>query len=64
MTDLVWLFIAYVAGTLFTLFILGPQIATRSIEATIDSLMAKGIIRYKKDKDGEIEILKWNDNQN
>lgn len=63
MMDLLWLFVAYLAGTLFTLFILGPQIATRSIEATIDSLMAKGIIRYKKDKDGEIEILRWNESE-
>jgi len=64
MIDLLWLFIAYTAGTVFTMIILGPQIANRAIESTIDTLMEKGIIRYKKDKDGEIEILKWNDHQN
>ena len=59
--DLFWLFIAYGAGTLFTLFILGPSIATRTIETTIDSLVEKGCLRHRKDKDGEIEILKWNE---
>ena len=62
--DILWLLGAYIAGTLFTLFVLGPQITNKAIESTIDTLMAKGIIRYKKDKDGEIEILKWNDISN
>lgn len=62
--DILWLLGAYTAGTLFTYYVLGPQITNKAIDATIDSLMAKGIIRYKKDKDGEIEILKWNENQN
>ena len=34
-----------------------------TIEKTIDGLIAQGFLRYKK-VNGEIEILKWNDNQN
>ena len=61
--DYLWLGVAYGAGTLFTLFILGPEISKKAIEATIDSLMSKGIIRYKRDKNGEIEIMKWNESE-
>lgn len=61
--DYLWLGIAYGAGTLFTIIILGPEISKKAIEATIDSLMSKGIIRYKRDKNGEIEILKWNESE-
>lgn len=38
-----------------------------TIEQTIDALIAGGYLRHKKDKDGEIEVLKWNsleDHQN
>jgi hypothetical protein len=60
---ILWLLASYTAGTLFTLFILRPQIAKNSIEQTIDNLVEQGFLRYKK-VNGEIEILKWNDNQN
>ena len=59
-----WLLLAYATGTLFTLFFLLPQIYTKSISDTIDNLISGGFLRHKKNKDGEIEILKWNDNQN
>lgn len=64
MTEIMFILLAYIAGTGFTLFLLGPNIAQKSIESTVDALIEKGFLRYKKDADGEIEILKWNDNQN
>jgi len=33
------------------------------IAQTIDSLIAQGYLRHKRDKDDEIQILKWNDNE-
>ena len=33
------------------------------IAQTIDTLIEQGFLRYKKDKDNEIQILKWNDNE-
>jgi len=33
------------------------------IEATIDALIAQGFLRHKKDENGDIEILKWNDHE-
>jgi hypothetical protein len=59
-----WLLLAYASGTLFTLFLLLPQVYEKSIGDTIDSLIDKGFLRHKRNSDGEIEILKWNDNQN
>ena len=29
------------------------------ISDTIDNLIAQGYIQHRKDKDGELEILKW-----
>lgn len=62
--DYLWMGVAYLGGTFFTLWWLGPQIAEKSIGKTIDSLIAQGFLKYKKDDKGEIEILKWNDYQN
>lgn len=59
--DYLWLGVAYLSGTFFTLWWLGPQIAEKSIGATIDNLISQGFLRYKKDKNGEIEIMKWNE---
>lgn len=64
MVDLFWLLIAYASGTLFTIFFLRHSLSENVIEKTIDGLIAQGFLKYKKDKNGEIEILKWNDNQN
>ena len=61
--DIFWLIIAYSAGTFFTMFFLRHQMTESTIEKTIDGLIAQGFLRYKK-VNGEIEILKWNDNQN
>ena len=32
-----------------------------SIEQTIDALISQGFLRTRRQKDGELEILKWND---
>lgn len=64
MTEAVWLLFAYAAGTVFTIVFLMPSIKESTIGDTIDALVEKGFLRYKKNKDGDIEILKWNDNQN
>lgn len=63
MVDIFWLLVAYAAGTGFTILYLRQQMTESTIEKTIDGLIAQGFLRYKK-VNGEIEILKWNDNQN
>ncbi len=63
MVDIFWLLVAYAAGTGFTILFLRHQMTETTIEKTIDGLIAQGFLRYKK-VNGEIEILKWNDNQN
>ena len=63
MVDIFWLLVAYAAGTGFTILFLRHQMTEITIEKTIDGLIAQGFLRYKK-VNGEIEILKWNDNQN
>lgn len=64
MIDIAWLLGAYICGTLFTIFFLRHSMTETTIEKTIDGLIAQGFLKYRKDKNGEIEILKWNDNQN
>ena len=42
--DYLWMGVAYLSGTFFTLWWLGPQIAEKSIGKTIDSLIAQGFL--------------------
>ena len=52
-----WLFLAYAVGTLFGLWY--NQKGT--IEKTIDSLIENGYLKHRRKADGEIEILKYNE---
>jgi|TARA_X000001036_G_scaffold177580_1_gene168117 hypothetical protein len=59
--NILWLLLAYVTGSVFTGYIFYKSGTRFGIENTIDSLIDQGFLRHKKDKDGEIEIIKWND---
>jgi len=63
MPDWGWLFFAYLSGSVATAIILYKSIAMRTIETTIDSLIDNGFLRYKRDREGNIEIMKWNSNE-
>jgi hypothetical protein len=52
-----WLFAAYGIGTIFGLW-LNFQ---KAVEITIDSLIENGYLKHRKDANGEIEILKINE---
>ena len=52
-----WLLLAYVAGTLFGLW----TKQQKTIGLTIDSLIEKGYLKHRKDANGDIEILKYNE---
>jgi DNA-binding MarR family transcriptional regulator len=52
-----WLFLAYTVGTLFGLW----YTKKGTIEKTIDSLIANGYLKHRRKADGEIEILKYNE---
>ena len=52
-----WLLLAYTIGTIF-----GLNISFKgTIGKTIDSLIENGYLRHHKKPDGEIEILKYNE---
>ena len=59
-----WLLTAYVLGSGFSAYIFHRSGTRSGIENTIDSLVDQGFLRHKTDTDGEVEILKWNDNSN
>ena len=59
--NILWLFFAYALGSVFTGYVFYKSGTRNGIESTIDSLIAQGFLRHKKDKDGEVEIIKWND---
>lgn len=52
-----WLFLAYVVGTGFGLWI-NFKLA---VGTTIDSLVENGYLKHRKNAEGEIEILKHNE---
>ncbi len=54
-----WILLAYVLGSGATYFLMRKQIAFNITETIIDSLIAQGFLRHKKDKNGEVEIVKW-----
>ena len=52
-----WLLLAYVIGTLF-----GMNLSFKgAIGRTIDSLIENGYLKHRKNANGEIEILKHNE---
>lgn len=57
-----WLFIAYAAGTLFGIVKSSRNVSAGSaiiIEATMDRLIKDGYIKSRLDKNGQVEILKY-----
>ena len=59
--NLMWLLAAYIAGSCATWYLFLRQNFLNATEATIDSLIDNGFLRYKRGDDGELEILKWNE---
>lgn len=59
--NVMWLLGAYITGSFATWYLFLRQNFLNATEATIDSLIANGFLRYKRGDDGELEILKWND---
>jgi len=55
----VWLALTYVLGSVVTYFLMRKSIAYDITESIIDNLIAQGFLRSKKDKNGEVEIMKW-----
>ena len=52
-----WLLLAYVFGTVFGLWVNFQKV----IGSTIDNLIENGYLKHRKNADGEIEILKYNE---
>ena len=55
-----WLLFAYVAGSVATYLLMLKTTYIDASGRTIDMLIENGFLRHKKNKDGEVEILKWN----
>jgi hypothetical protein len=56
-----WLFLAYVIGTAYGYF-LGKTSSIKNVaEVTIDSLIANGYLKTRRGANGELEILKHNE---
>tara|TARA_B100001057_G_scaffold384627_1_gene391153 strand:+ start:1103 stop:1324 length:222 start_codon:yes stop_codon:yes gene_type:complete len=62
MIETVFIFIAYSVGTAMGLWFANQKIR-KSIEDTVDNLIAQGYLQTKKLPDGELDILKWYDRQ-
>ena len=61
MEDYIWLFVAYSVGTAFGVVITLRAKMENIIGSTIDSLIDQGYLRARKDSNGDIEILKHNE---
>lgn len=55
----VWMGLTYVLGSVVTYFLMRKSIAFNITEGIIDNLIAQGFLKSKKDKNGEVEIMKW-----
>lgn len=53
-----FLFVSYVLGTVMGLWFANQKIKN-AVENTIDHLIDQDFIQTKKNKDGEIDLLKW-----
>tara|TARA_B110000503_G_scaffold41803_1_gene68650 strand:- start:385 stop:585 length:201 start_codon:yes stop_codon:yes gene_type:complete len=58
--NVMWLFGAYLAGSVATYYLIVDQSVRSAAEQMVDNLIDNGFLRHKKSADGEIEILKWN----
>ncbi len=61
----VFILVVYCLGTWMG-YRMGKGSVLSIISDTVDNLVKQGYIRHRKDKDGELELLKWNhleDNQ-
>lgn len=59
-----WLLIAYAVGTLFGILKASRNVDAGTsiiIEATIDRLIKDGYVKARVDKNGEIELVKYNE---
>ena len=59
---LLWLLGAYVAGSGATWYLFLKKNFLDATEATIDTLIENGFLRTRRSANGEVEILKWNAN--
>lgn len=55
-----WFFGSYVVGSVVGLIFGYTAGARNAISTTIDQLVKNGFLRHRKTKDGDIEILKLN----
>jgi hypothetical protein len=55
-----WFFGSYIVGTVIGLGFGYASGTRKAIEATIDQLVKNGFLRHRKNKDGDVEILKFN----
>ena len=60
--NILWLLGAYVAGSGATWYLFLKKNFLDATEKTIDTLIENGFLRTKRSDNGEIEILKWNAN--
>ena len=57
--NILWLFGAYVAGSVATYLLMLKATFIDAADKTIDTLIEAGYIRTRKNKDGELELLQW-----
>ena len=55
-----WFFGAYIVGTIIGLVFGYNAGARNGVETTVDQLVKNGFLRHRKNKDGDVEILKFN----
>ena len=58
----IFLFLTYILGTGMGLWFANQKIRT-AVENTVGQLIDQGYLQTKKNKDGELDILKWYERQ-
>ena len=58
----IFLFLTYILGTGMGLWFANQKIRT-AVENTVDQLIDEGYLQTKKNKNGDLDILKWYEKQ-
>ncbi len=62
MMEIIFIFVAYSAGTAIGLWFANQKMRNL-VEETVDNLIEQGYLQTKKMPDGELDILKWYERQ-
>lgn len=57
----IWLLVAYLTGSICGWYLTYKQAFTTATESALDALIKQGYVKSRQRNNGEVEIVKWNE---